>query len=225
MGKNLAIKRFIISAYLIAYFIRKEKKMQESRFDRLKRFSEIFLTARINAGRSQDWMSKELGISRKTVQNWESGISSPDFFDAIEWFRVLNMNPFPYFIRYMHPEKTKDVKSSSDDEKIEAVFNSIMSDLNIREKRALLYLFYGEHGSSPYSVLQMMLAHLHVPIVARISNAVLIKATYETNQQIGTLICKDNIQPDLDNFTNAINEASLAAVKHCEGYVNFRIEE
>ena len=145
MGKNLAINRFIISAYLIAYFIRKEKKMQESRFDRLKRFSEIFLTARINAGRSQDWMSKELGISRKTVQNWESGISSPDFFDAIEWFRILNMNPF--------------------------------------------------------------------------------KATYETNQQIGTLICKDNIQPDLDNFTNAINEASLAAVKHCEGYVNFKIEE
>ena len=196
--------------------------MKESRSDRIKRFAEMFSTARIKAGRSQEWIAQELGISRKTVQNWEGGISFPDFFDTMEWFRVLNINPFPYFVRYMHPE-TKDVKPTSDNEKIEAVFNSIMSNLNIREKRALLYLFYGDHGSSPYSVLQMMLAHLHVPIVARISNAVLIKATYETNKQLGTLICKENIQPDLDNFTNAINEASLAAVKHCEGYVNFKI--
>ncbi len=121
----------------------------------------MFYMSRCKANKSQEWMALELGVSRKTIQNWESGASIPSFFDSLEWFHVLNINPFPYFLEFVYPDTVKGVKPEDSDDRIEDAFDSLIGNLSVQDKRALLYLYYGEHGSSPYSVLQLMLAHLH----------------------------------------------------------------
>lgn len=195
--------------------------MDETKAKRLKKFSEVFSESRIHARKSQEWMAFELGKTRRTVQNWESGRSAPDLFETLEWFRAINTNPFPYFLKLLYPDSIKDLSPASSDEKIEEAFNDLTHNLSVADKRALLYLYGGNHGSSPYSVIQLMLAHLHSPIISRISNAIMITGSYELNKQLGTLICKDNIQPDIDNLSEAIKKAEYAAIHHAEGYTNF----
>lgn len=56
--------------------------------------------ARINAGLSQKEAAKTIGVSNKTLHNWENGISSPDakYVDAMcELYKVSydNLNFLP----------------------------------------------------------------------------------------------------------------------------------
>lgn len=194
--------------------------MKDSKNDRAQRFANIHAQTRETAKRSQEWMAAELGVSKKTVQNWEKGVSSPSFFQSLEWFRVLNLNPFPYYLSIIHPDKLHPVEPDSSDEKIEEAFNTLIQDISIRDKRALLYLYYGKHGSNPYSVIQLMLAHLHLPIKERLADATSVMHRYEVEKQMGTLICPDNIKPDEENLKNAIRKAQESTLKREFGYTS-----
>ena len=68
--------------------------MDESR---KKRFAEIWWKSRADAGMTQERLAVELGVSRKTIQNWESGATSPSLYQGTEWFRALGLNPLPYY--------------------------------------------------------------------------------------------------------------------------------
>jgi len=39
--------------------------------------------ARVNAGLTQDRAAKALGVTRKTLQNWEKGVTSPSVKQAL----------------------------------------------------------------------------------------------------------------------------------------------
>lgn len=185
-----------------------------------RRFAKIHYDARINAKRSQEYMALELGVAKKTVQNWERGISSPSFFQSLQWFRALNTNPFPHYMAVIYPDKVAGVKASDPDEKIEEAFNALIQNISINDKRALLYLYYGKHGSSPHSIIQLLLAHLHTPITSRLANAFLITQLYELNKHLGRIICPDNIQPDLEDLNRAIYKAKQSALNNESGYNN-----
>lgn len=43
----------------------------ESRIERVKRFAKIWWKSRADAGKSQEFMALSLGVSKKTIQNWE----------------------------------------------------------------------------------------------------------------------------------------------------------
>ena len=196
--------------------------MDDSRGKRIKKFAEIHTNARIQANKSQEYMALELGVSKKTVHNWEKGLSSPSFFQSLEWFRVLNVNPFLNYLALIDPNNLDGVNPSDSDEKIEAAFESLIENLPIDDKRALLYLFLGKHGSSPHSVLQLMLAHLHTPIAFRTTTAAIVAHEYELNDKLGTLICPDNIQPDMVNLKGAILRGTKSAVNKEYGYTNLK---
>lgn len=196
----------------------------ESRESRIKRFAGIHSRVRMEANKSQEFMARELGVSKKTVQNWEKGLSSPSFFQSLEWFRVLHINPFPHYLGIISPDTIEGLKPSDSNERIENAFRTLCDNLPISDKRALLYLFYGNHGSSPHSVLQLMLAHLHSPIEFRIMTAYMVANEYELNSKLGTLICADNIQPDMDNLWKAIHSATDSAVNNDFGYTNLKKE-
>ena len=78
--------------------------MEESRIDRVNRFSKIWWQSRADAKKSQEYMALSLGVSKKTIQNWEKGTSSPDLFQGCEWFRVLGLNPMPYYLAFLYPD-------------------------------------------------------------------------------------------------------------------------
>ncbi len=163
----------------------------------------------------------ELGVSKKTVQNWEKGVSSPSFFQSLEWFRVLSVNPFPHYLSYVFTNKFKNLNPSDSDEKINEAFLTMVEQLPITSKRALLYLFYGEHGSSPRAMLHLLLAYLHTPIKSRIAQAVLIKNVYEIEKDLGNIICPDNILPDTEVLELAIQSAKASAMQHATSYCPF----
>lgn len=198
--------------------------MEEQSDQRMKRFALIHSYARMKAGRSQEYMALELGVAKKTIQNWEKGISSPSFFQSLEWFRVLNLNPFPYYFMIVYPNSIKNVKSEHEAEKINADFDILIRNISVNDKKALLYLYYGDHGSSPHSVIQMMLAHLHTPIKARIANAFLISNVYKLEKELGEIICPDEALPDQKDLQNAIDRAYKSVLQHEESYIQVEIE-
>lgn len=192
----------------------------ECRSEKVKRFAEMHEYARNISGKSREYMAMELGVSKKTIQNWENGVSAPSFFQSIEWFRTLNINPFPFYISYLYPETIPMRKQKYTDKEIEKAFDSLIRNLSIEDKRTWLYLYYGSHGSSPKSILQLLLAHLHSPIESRIINAQLVVNVYELNKQLGKTICDDQIQPNISNLKSAIESAQNSAQHKDYGYVN-----
>lgn len=77
-----------------------EKKLRERDMEKL---AEVWSESRCQAGKSQEYMASELGVARKTVQNWEKGVSAPTVDRAMEWFRVLGESPLPFLVRYIIP--------------------------------------------------------------------------------------------------------------------------
>lgn len=199
--------------------------MDESRSNRIKRFSDIHYNARVEANKSQEYMALELGVSKKTIQNWEKGLSSPSFFQSLEWFRILNKNPFPYYMDVLYPDKVAGVKASDSDEKIEEAFDSLIQNISINDKRALLYLYYGKHGSSPHSVIQLILAHLHLPMTLRINDACNVDTNYKMAKELNTIVCPDNILPDLSDFRRSTLMALEACKDNRDSYATLDIEK
>ncbi|MDD4075009.1 MAG: hypothetical protein PHC80_02850 [Eubacteriales bacterium] len=110
------------------------------------------------------------------------------------------------------------IKSTDEEEKIQAALQTILIQIPVSSKRALVYLFYGEHGSSPNAILQLILAYLHTPIKERVTQAVLIKNVYEMEKALGNLICSDDILPNMEVLNNALASAKASAVQHEYGY-------
>lgn len=52
----------------------------ESRIERAKRFAKVWWKSRDDVGKSQEFMALSMGVSKKTIQNWEKGLSSPNLF-------------------------------------------------------------------------------------------------------------------------------------------------
>lgn len=174
-------------------------------------YALVHAQARVKAHKSQDFMAAELHVSRKTVQNWERGISVPDIFQSSEWFRVLNTNPFPYYLKILYSTEFVDLNLNTKDEKVEEMFDRLVKTLPVKVKRQLLYMFYGEHGSSPNAVLQLILAHLHLPMRDRIIPATTVLTMYELEKDLDNLVCPNNIQPDIDILENAIKKGNESA--------------
>lgn len=191
---------------------------EENRIDRAKRFSKIWSQSRSDCGVSQQYMAQGLGVSKKTIQNWERGTSSPSFFQGTEWFHLLGLNPLPYYFQFVFPNAFPDYLYSDEDESIKQALTNLIETLPTQGKIQLLYLFYGEHGSSPYSVLQMLTAHLQVPMKERVSHASIIMQDYEMEKELGNLTNPDDVQPDLDLLEIALKQCKKAALKKQSGY-------
>ena len=192
--------------------------MEESRMDRVARFSKIWWQSRADADRSQEFMAIGLGVSKKTVQNWEKGISSPDLFQGSEWFRILGLNPLPYYLAFLYPELFDGISPEKSDEDLNLALHHLINQATPQEKRQLLFLMAGKHGSSWYALLQMFTAHCHTSMQCRVATARIVLDNYEMQQETGELVCPANVQPDLDVLRNAIESGKSAAQKKRAGY-------
>ena len=191
---------------------------EQERADRMDRFSKIWWKSRADAGVSQEFLANELGISRKTVQNWERGVSAPTLFQGTEWFRALGVNPLPYYLGYIFPDSFDGIKAEDDDEKIESALMELIPELSKADKRRLLFVLYANHGSSPTAILNLMNAHLQTPLNDRIMQANNILSNYELEKELGNIVHKNHVQPDTELLRNAITEAKSTAIKKQKGY-------
>lgn len=191
---------------------------EKERIDRAKRFSKIWWRSRADAGVSQEYVAIGVGVSRKTIQNWEKGISSPDLFQASEWFNVLGLNPLPYFLDFIFPEKVDGIKAADEDKHIEEALNHLIAQLPASGKRQLLYMLYGNHGSSPNAILNLMNAHLQTPLKDRIVHAAMIVEDYEIENSLGNIVSPNNVKPDVKMLRISMDNARATVEKHRSGY-------
>lgn len=190
----------------------------ESIEERKQRFAQIWIDSRMNAGKSQEFMAKGMGVSVRTVRNWENGVTFPDIFAGSEWFNLLGENPIPYFLSFLFPHLFSDMTSSVEDEAIERILIQMITECSATEKRELLFLMSGVHGSSWYSLLQMLTAHCHTGMQSRVTAARTILENYEMEAKTGSLVCNENVQPDTNALYGAIEEAKKSVYNGTKGY-------
>lgn len=179
--------------------------------------AEALRITRNEAGKSQEYMAFELGVTRRTVINWESGVSEPSVGQMVAWFKLVGKNPIPFLLQYTYPEMDKISHKDSDAQILEALIK-LINDLPAEGVRQLMYLFFGNHGSSPRAVLQMVTAHLQTPMKDRISQGQLIATNYEIAKRTGTLARPDFIQPDFDYLLATIESAKSAVENNSKEY-------
>lgn len=189
-----------------------------SRADRVKNFAKIFSESRADAGVSQEWLAAELGVTRRTINNWETGISAPNYFQQLEWFRALKLSQTPYLYKYVNSDIRND-KSLSNEDKFEQSFDRIINELTIEQKRCITYLLTGTYQGDPYALIQLFVAHAHLPMLQRFSIANQIYETYKVCEESGQLKDTEYILPDLETLTKAIEAGREAAIKGEHGYI------
>ena len=193
---------------------------RESKAERIKRFARIWALSRGNAGKSQEFMANGLGVSKKTIQNWEKGVSSPDLFSGSEWFRVLGVNPLPYYLAFLYPDLFDGISPECNDEVIEEAIELLVKNSTAQEKRQLLYLMAGRHGSSWYSLLQLFCAHCHTSMRSRVNAARMIVDNYDMDEETDNLVCPSNVRPDMEMLRRSIEDGKNAVMTGAQGYTS-----
>lgn len=181
------------------------------------RLTEALSKVRYDSGLSQRVLAEQLGVSKKTVQHWEQGINQPPLEKILEWFRICGENPMHWMLEYACPQAFKVDPDSH--EEIDEAFNQLGEVLTHEDKLALLYLYYGRHGSSPESILQLFLAHLHNPLKDRISIAIDVATHYRLNKGLDSLVGGEEPSPNLELLDEAILSAYDAIANNRSGYV------
>lgn len=182
-----------------------------------ERFARIWRVSRNHAGVSQDAIAKKLGVSKKTVQNWEAGLSCPSQAMGFKWFSELGIQPLPYYLSVMYPG-FGDVPSEPSESDVDEYLHKIISGLPARTRRELLYLLSGYHGSSIVGVMEMLTAHLQAPLRDRVNVAQSIETNYTIAEANGRIRCPGHIQPDMNLLNMMIDKGKAAVMAGREEY-------
>lgn len=173
-----------------------------------QRFASMWRKSREDANMSQQQVAKMLGVSRSTIQSWEDGVSCPNQAKGFEWFTVLGLSPIPYYLKLIYPAM-EDIKNDKDIE--EALINCI-KDCTPEQKRELLYLFLGHHGSSVAGIIELMTAHLHIPLRDRITIANTVLSSYDLADSLNELVEPEAERPNIEVLKSSLIN-SVHAVK------------
>lgn len=170
------------------------------------RFAAMWKQARTDAGKSQAWLAKAMMVSKTTIQNWENGIGCPNQKQGFEVFSALGLNPLPYYLRVLFPD---DYVNGTNDE-MNSALNRWAESQSPADKEKLYFWTYGDHGSSPKGVLELIVAYLHLPLINRVFIAHDIYTNYKLQHALGNTCNDDYIQPDMELLTKALNKGTEA---------------
>lgn len=147
-----------------------------NRIEYADRVADMFKRSRAVSGKSQEYVAKALGVSKKTIQNWEAGLASPNIVTCLEWFDVLGVPIFPYIINVLSGGMAD---AGEHKEKVDEKLQEALALLSPSAKEKLLYLFCGSHGSSPRGVIEMITAYLKTPLAMRLNIAFSVVTNYD----------------------------------------------
>lgn len=181
-----------------------------------ERFVEMWRKSRYDSGLSQEEVARRLGVSRRTVQNWEDGLSSPSQLMGFKWFKALGLPPLPYYLEVLYPDFYEN--RTRGEKEVLAQLTEIIKGCTPADREKLLFILSGAHGSSPEAVLDLVVAHLQCPIRERIGAATQTVALYKLCEQLGELSQPSGIRPDTEKIETAINKAAEAVRKGNSGY-------
>ena len=212
-------KIFTLFSSLLAKYFSVVRKVYdyEQRIERAKRFAKIWWKSRYDAGKSQEFIALSMGVSKKTIQNWEKGLSSPNLIQASEWFQLLGLNPLKYFLEFLYPNFSEAVDSKDEIEQ-DKILISLIKSMSAFEKNELIYIMSGAHGSSWPALLQLFSAYCQMSLQSRVIIARLVLESYEMEEKNGRLVNNDKIKPDLELLKSAIAICKAATQNGYYGY-------
>ena len=181
------------------------------------KIADILKQSRYKSGCTQDTIAEKLGVTRKTVQNWESGKSMPDIAQMYNWFNAIQLPPQPYMLRILYPDV--DSGKFDNESEMDKALLKFAQDLPTHAKQKLLFILEGKHGSSPISVIDMMVANLQTPLSDRLNICQSIILNYEMAEELDILTDKNAIRPSVINLKESLSSAMLAVKKRLNSYL------
>lgn len=182
------------------------------------RIAKLLRDSRDASGLSQDAVSKKLGVSKKTIQNWESGDSCPNLKTVMLWFEAIDVPVYPYMLKLTHPELEALNANSSDDD-VRSALIALISDMDMHQMRKQFFEMFGEHGTAPDGMGEVKTAYLHLPMDVKIGIAEIICTQFEICQAQKRLVKPDHVMPDIVSLRNYINKAKTAVINGKETYL------
>lgn len=172
----------------------------------VERISKMLIAARTSANVSQEKMARAMGVSKATIQNWESGDRAIQLIRVFEWFDCLDIAPMPFIWGLLY-ESLDDIKPEHSDERIEEALLDAIKGMSINSKRKLLYLIYGNHGSTAAAILELFVAYSQIALREKLDVANVIRLDYHVAMERGELLGQEHIQPDLELLDKALQAA------------------
>lgn len=172
--------------------------------------AKILHDARLQAGFTQEELADKLNVSRKTIQNWESGIGSPSLLLALNMFSVLGLQPLPHFMNMINGGNPK--------KSVEVELMSVVKELPADTQEKLLFCIGAEHGSSAVGIVEMLTAYLCLPLEYRLNFCAMILHQYELLKQ--TRRTSENMIPNTDYLRTSIYSATAAVIEGRKEYNN-----
>ena len=170
--------------------------------------TSMLKNSRMDRGVSQGDMSKALGKSERTIQNWETSIQ-PTVLEINCWFDVLGENMWFYLRNALNPYEP--IKNSEDSKSLRNELIRQFNTATLHEIRMLAYLIFGEYGSYWNAVIEMMYEHINLPLNMRVLVVRTIVTGYEADINDATLQCGDHILPKLSDLESYVNRLVNAA--------------
>ena len=183
------------------------------------RFEQLWRQSLADSGKTESYIAEAMGVTRRTVSSWLNGITCPSQRQGFEWFQKLGLQPLPYYLGLLYPSEFNGILTA-DDEQIEDALHAFVSGLTNDERRKMLYCCYGEHGSSPHAVLELMTAYLHLPMINRISLANAVVLNYSLAKNMEALVKPDRVQPDIEILRLAIRRCTSAILNGQNNYTS-----
>lgn len=211
------------------------EEIDDNSDEQMTRLARIWKDSRMSRGKSQDYMASQLGVSKKTIQNWEKGTSIPDCLIAEQWFRILDTNPLPFYLAFKYPDyftnaeeegeskKSDDViaEEQKENDKVNHALELVLERMTLQEKEQLLFILAGSHGSPRHSLLQMFTAHCHTTLKSRVAAARVVLDNYEMEEQTDVLVGIDAPMPNIELLRMAIEAGKQAVQRNEQSYTNF----
>lgn len=189
--------------------------------DTAEKFGKMWKKSRLDAGKSQEYMAKALGVSKKTVQNWEAGYASPSQIMGFKWFEALDVPPLPYYLALLYKE-FDGISQESTDEDVKKALIKLIENLDSDTVRKVLFLLYGDHGSPIPAIVDLTVAYVHTPLPARVGVAELILTGYEIASAYKHT--SEHVEPNVEYLRKSIEDGKQAVINMRKSHLGGDIE-
>lgn len=153
---------------------------------------------RVEAGLSQREMAHLIGMTERTVQNWEKGQSSPDGDEIMDWFTACGASPLAAMQEMLHPELYRKQATDMTDEELDAAIAGFLDNSPRIVKEMILFIALGKHGSYPPAAIAEICANLHTPLQNKVSVCGQVLDNYNCAVATHTDPVPDDVHPPLD---------------------------
>lgn len=183
-----------------------------------ERIALMLRQSRASAGISREYVASELGLSAKTIQNWEEGLSSPNAKYIIKWFDAVGIPIYPYLLKISTPG-LEEINANSSDEQIRDALFALIDSMDISQMRKHYFELFGEHGTAPDGMGEVKTAYLHLPMDVKVGIAEIISTQFLICQAQNRLVQPDKIMPDIQKLQNYIDKAKNAVIEGKSSYL------